>query len=233
MGAADGAATTAVFFLNAPHRSNILYIHTVSKSQSMRVASSLLSRSPSHHDRGIHGEALAELRGRPLRTAPKDGDCVDEPRERAPAGDERQDGPVPGTMQELRRHALMSRQVETGLIFMEMLGLDDACAYWRTAGIPEAIIDRLVNGHPGRAAASAEALEQARPKVPVDQRVSLFYCSSGRRQDLIGAAVVQAAIAIHQELGRDRAERMLRREGFDDDVVKRVLARTGSDRRRS
>lgn len=126
----------------------------------------------------------------------------------------------------------MSRQVETGLIFMEMLGLDDACAYWRAAGIPGTVIDRLVNGHPGRLAAPAGAPKQAPSDVAVDQRVNLFYCSSGRRQDLIGAAVVQAALAIRQELGRDRAERMLRREGFDDDVVDRVLAREDSGRRR-
>jgi hypothetical protein len=127
------------------------------------------------------------------------------------------------SMHEERRDALMSRQVETGLIFREMLGIDDALAYWRAAAIPESVIERLVNGHPGRVARSSGATTIAAAK-PADARVSLFYHSSGRRRDLIGAAVVQAAIAIQQELGRDRAACMLRRDGLPDDVVERVLA---------
>lgn len=134
-------------------------------------------------------------------------------------------------MQELRRNALVSRQVETGMIFMEMLGVDDARAYWRAANIPDIVIERLVNGHPGRVRPSPRPEASSAAELPVDTGISLFYCSAGRRQDLIGAAVVQAAIALSQELGRERAERMLRREGLGADVIDRVLSREGGGRR--
>lgn len=133
-------------------------------------------------------------------------------------------------MRELRRNALMSRQVEVGMIFMEMLGIEDARAYWRGAGLSEQVIDRLVHGHPVRAASLPGATEMPSRPAAADERISLFYCTAGRRQDLLGAAVVQAAIAIHQELGRDRAERMLRREGFDDDAIARMLMQDGARR---
>ncbi|QBE62915.1 hypothetical protein [Pseudoduganella lutea] len=135
------------------------------------------------------------------------------------------------TMQELRRNALVSRQVETGMIFMEMLGIDDARAYWRAANIPDIVIERLVNGHPGRVPPPLRSEASSAVEIPADTGISLFYCSAGRRQDLIGAAVVQAAIAVSQELGRDRAERMLRREGLGADVIDRVLSREGGGRR--
>lgn len=135
------------------------------------------------------------------------------------------------TMQEIRQDALMAQKVETGLIFMEMLGIGDALAYWRASGVSEAIIDRLVHGNP---AAKAPARQDSMPRshdVPVDERISLFYSNTGRRRDVVGAAVVQAALAVFQELGRERAELMLRREGLSDAVIDRVLAPGGEGRR--
>ncbi|GGY43046.1 hypothetical protein [Pseudoduganella albidiflava] len=114
---------------------------------------------------------------------------------------------------------------------MEMLGVDDARAYWRAANIPESVIERLVDGHPGRVPPLPQPEPSVATEMPVDSDISLFYCHAGRRQDLIGAAVVQAAIALSQELGRERAERMLRREGLGDDVIQRVLSREGNGRR--
>ncbi|MBB3224892.1 hypothetical protein [Pseudoduganella umbonata] len=134
-------------------------------------------------------------------------------------------------MQELRRNALVSRQIETGLIFMEMLGVDDARAYWRAADIPEIVIERLVNGQPGGIPPLPRPAPSVAADMPVDPHVSLFYCNAGRRQDLTGAAVVQAAIALSQELGREMAERMLRREGLGDEVIERVLSEERSGRR--
>ncbi|WBS05126.1 hypothetical protein OU994_13015 [Pseudoduganella sp. SL102] len=135
------------------------------------------------------------------------------------------------TTQEFRRNALVSRQVETGLIFMEMLGVDDARAYWRAANIPESVIERLVDGHPGRVPTLPRSAPSIAAEIPFDADISLFYCHAGRRQDLVAAAVVQAAIALAQELGRERAERMLRREGLGSDVIERVLSKEGSGRR--
>jgi hypothetical protein len=134
-------------------------------------------------------------------------------------------------MHELRQDALMAQRVETGLIFMEMLGIDDALAYWRTADVPEAIIDRLINGNPACNAPIQQSAAPSSQELPTDARITLFYSNTGRRRDVIGAAVVQAALAIFQELGRERAEQMLRREGLGEAVIRRVLAPHGEGRR--
>lgn len=135
------------------------------------------------------------------------------------------------SMQEIRQDALMAQRVETGLIFMEMLGLDDALAYWRASEVPESIIDRLVNGNPAGKAPASQACAPASRDLPTDARISLFYSNTGRRRDVVGAAVVQAALAIFQELGRDRAVQMLRREGLSEAVIDRVFAPHGEGRR--
>ncbi|MBB3221290.1 hypothetical protein [Pseudoduganella umbonata] len=134
-------------------------------------------------------------------------------------------------MHELRQDALMAQRVETGLIFMEMLGIDDALAYWRTSEVPEAIIDRLINGNRNGKAPVQQRSAPCSEELHTDARITLFYSNTGRRRDVIGAAVVQAALAVFQELGRERAEQMLRREGLGEAVISRVLAPHGEGRR--
>ena len=134
-------------------------------------------------------------------------------------------------MHELRQDALLAQRVETGLIFMEMLGIDDALAYWRTSEVPEAIIDRLIHGNANGSAPIEQTSAPCPQELPMDERITLFYSNTGRRRDVIRAAVVQAALAVFQELGRERAEQMLRREGLGEAVISRVLAPHGEGRR--
>lgn len=135
------------------------------------------------------------------------------------------------SMHELRQDALLAQRVETGLIFMEMLGIDDALAYWRMSEVPEAIIDRLMHGNTNGNASIQQSCVPYSQELPADTRITLFYSNTGRRRDVIGAAVVQAALAVFQELGRERAEQMLRREGLSEAVISRVLAPHGEGRR--
>ncbi|MUI11500.1 hypothetical protein GJV26_03195 [Massilia dura] len=114
---------------------------------------------------------------------------------------------------------------------MEMLGIDDALAYWRTSEVSEAIIDRLINGNTDCKTPVQQSSAPSSQDPPLDGRISLFYSNTGRRRDVIGAAVVQAALAVFQELGRERAEQMLRREGLSETVITRVLAPHGEGRR--
>ena len=114
---------------------------------------------------------------------------------------------------------------------MEMLGIYDALAYWRMSEVPEAIIDRLIHGNKHGNASIQQSCAPYSQELPADARITLFYSNTGRRRDVIGAAVVQAALAVFQELGRERAEQMLRREGLSEAVISRVLAPHGEGRR--
>lgn len=138
-------------------------------------------------------------------------------------------------MQTLRKEALMAQQIETGMLFMKMVGIEEARAYWQRANIPEAIVERLVHGNPRRGATPSggpvQANLQEMQPPQLDIRVNLFYCSTGRRQDMVCAAVVQAAVAIKDELGSEQAMDMLRREGLDEALIDRVLFLDGGRRR--
>lgn len=114
------------------------------------------------------------------------------------------------------------------MVFREMLGSDDARAYLRAQNVPPPVIERVLACDPTRNGA-AEAARSA--TAPLPDLHNAFYCHSGRRRDTVKAAVVQAALTIDRELGRERAENLLRREGLADEVIVRLFAADGVRRR--
>lgn len=134
--------------------------------------------------------------------------------------------------QELRKDPLTAQKVDIGRFFRKMLGGDDAQAYLRAENVPETVINRVVDGHATRLdqPGAGRAPSILPPPLPVDLR-NIFYGHSGRRHNVVKAAVVQAAIAVSKQLGRERATRLLQREDVPDDIIARVLADDGANRR--
>jgi hypothetical protein len=137
----------------------------------------------------------------------------------------------PNMMQEFRKDTLTAQKVGIGLIFKEMLGTNDARAYLNAENVPEPVIERVLAGSI-RQDNGSEGGAPAGPLPDLHNTFNTFYCHSGRRRDTVRAAVVQAAITVARELGRERAERLLRREGVPDKVIARVLSDDGVRRGR-
>lgn len=118
---------------------------------------------------------------------------------------------------QVRKDELTSGKIETGLVFEQMLGPDDARNYLRAEGVPESIIERVLAG------------EYRRPGTAItrdDGKVSLsgsFYANNGRRRDVVRSCIVQAALALRAQLGNERIARLLRREQLPEDVIGRVV----------
>lgn len=125
---------------------------------------------------------------------------------------------------QVRKDELTSGKIETGLVFEQMLGPDDARSYLRAQGVPDAIIERVLSGVVRRtASARAEdgsvTSSMARPERPGKS----FYASTGRRRDVVQSCIVEAALALRTQLGNERIARLLRREHLSEAVVERVL----------
>lgn len=123
-----------------------------------------------------------------------------------------------------RKDELTAGKIQTGLIFEQMLGPDDARNYLRAEGVPDAIIERVLSGacrrpDPAQAPASSAAAPEAGPQ----RRAERFYASSGRRKDVVQSCIVQAALALRAQLGNERIANMLRREKLPEQVVERVI----------
>ncbi|MBB3219611.1 hypothetical protein [Pseudoduganella umbonata] len=132
-------------------------------------------------------------------------------------------------MQETRKDELTAQKVHIAMIFREMLGPDDARAYLHAENVPEPVIERVVSGETTRLDQEPDPPATAPPPLP--DLNNIFYGSSGRRRNTVKAAIVEAALTVSKELGRDRAEQLLRREALPDDVIARVLAEDGAGRR--
>lgn len=110
-----------------------------------------------------------------------------------------------------RKDALTSGKIETGLVFEQMLGPEDARSYLQAEGVPEAIIARVLAGTFRRPGSS-----ESRPGGG-------FYAGSGRRKDVVQSCIVQAALALRAQLGNERIARLLRREKLPEAVIARVV----------
>lgn len=133
-------------------------------------------------------------------------------------------------MQEVRKDQLTAQKVDIGMVFRQMLGNDDAQAYLRAENIPEPVIERVLAGQTLRT--DDPGADAARPVIPPQADLqTMFYGHSGRRRNMVMAAIVQAAIQVAEQLGRERAERLLRREKVPDEIIVRVLAGDGANRR--
>jgi hypothetical protein len=121
-------------------------------------------------------------------------------------------------MPELRKDETTARKIDFALVCQKVSGTDSARDYLRAVGMPEPMIDRVLSEQDARA-------EFTPAPAPADetQRPPNFYCTPGRRRDVLAAAVVQAAISVRDTLGVDRAERLLRREGLPLPVIARVI----------
>ncbi|HEX8606223.1 MAG TPA: hypothetical protein VF774_26515, partial [Pseudoduganella sp.] len=120
---------------------------------------------------------------------------------------------------------------DIGMVFRQMLGNADAQAYLRGENVPEEVIQRVLAGETIRVdQLETEAAVLEPPANQVDLQ-NVFYGHSGRRRNMVMAAIVQAALLVSDQLGRDRAERLLRREAVPDEIIARVLAGDGANRR--
>jgi len=115
-----------------------------------------------------------------------------------------------------RKDELTSGKIETGLVFEQMLGPDDARNYLRAEGVPESTIERVLAGEHRRPGSA-----RTRDDGKVSSSGS-FYASNGRRKDVVRSCIVQAALALKAQLGNERIARLLRREQLPEDVIDRV-----------
>lgn len=132
---------------------------------------------------------------------------------------------------------MTAQKVNIGMIFRQMLGAHDAREYLAGENVPEPVIERVLAGQatrlsgpdasPPRAGPPHAEPVPAGPAAPLPDLQNIFYGHSGRRRNMVQAALVQAAITVGAQLGRERAERLLRREQVADEVIARVLADPG------
>jgi hypothetical protein len=102
-----------------------------------------------------------------------------------------------------------------------MLGADDARRYLLTEEVPGEVVDRLLAE--GTVRRSDSVLVEPLPPGPPPVANFGFYCHGGRRRDVVRSAVVQASLIVRDQMGLERAQNLLRREGLSDDVAERVL----------
>ena len=124
-------------------------------------------------------------------------------------------------MQQERRDELTAQKVETGLVFLHMLGVDDARRYLLTEEVPEDVVNRLLSDG-GVRRTDSMLVDPLPPALPGLAGFG-FYCHGGRRKDVVRSAVVQAALVVRDQMGIERARNLLLREGLSEDVAQRVL----------
>jgi len=125
---------------------------------------------------------------------------------------------------QVRKDELTSGKIETGLVFEQMLGPEDARTYLRAEGVPEATIERVLSGEFRRSgSAQARGSSVAASGPPLERLGEGFYASNGRRKDVVRSCIVQAALALRGQLGNERIARMLRREQLPEAVIERVM----------
>lgn len=125
-------------------------------------------------------------------------------------------------MQATRKDELTAKKVETGLVFLHMLGVDDARTYMLDREVPADVVERVLADGAGRRIDSVPLAP--RPSSPPPDIAGYgFYCHGGRRQDVVRSAVVQAALVVREQLGVERAQILLGREGLSHEVAQRVL----------
>lgn len=125
---------------------------------------------------------------------------------------------------QVRKDELTSGKIETGLVFEQMLGPEDARNYLRAEGVPDTIIERVLSGEFRRSGSAQAQGSSVAASEPLPERLGEgFYAGSGRRKDVVRSCIVQAALALRAQLGNERIARMLRREQLPDEVVERVM----------
>lgn len=163
-------------------------------------------------------------------------------------------------MRKPRKDAATARKVDIALIMQRSSGADVARQYLRGAYVDAEVIERVLSGGAARAAMTPVPWPPpgngATGQEPVPRSASQptehsadhsaahsadssahhpahdhpHHAGTGRRKDLASAAIVQAAIAVRDQLDAMRAENLLRREALPEEVIARVLAGTGPRR---
>lgn len=124
----------------------------------------------------------------------------------------------------LRTDELTSQTIETGLIFKQMLGVQDAREYLSSRNVSQTIIERvLYDGKRRSNLLSSEPHVTGLLSLAPPRLNESFYSNSGRRKDVLRMAVVQAALALRTQMGSERVEHMLNRELVPRDVIARVM----------
>jgi hypothetical protein len=110
----------------------------------------------------------------------------------------------------LRRENLVSRHIEVALVYEDMLGLEEAIAYLERENIPKGLAEQYL--HAARATGPGASDETAAPPVTC------------RRKNRVQDAIVEAALKIERNMGRDWALALLRKEDVPESVALRIAA---------
>jgi hypothetical protein len=136
-------------------------------------------------------------------------------------------------MRQLRKDDVTAWKIDIALVQQKISGTASARRYLQAESIAEEVIERVLAEYAARPEMAgagitmtaalypdAGAVEESEPAV---RGRPSPYSATGKRRDVIRAAMVQAAIAILELRDPDRAERLLRREGLPDPVIDRIL----------
>lgn len=136
-------------------------------------------------------------------------------------------------MRDSRQDEATARTIDIALVLRKLRGMDAATDYLRSAKVAEELIARTLTTDAIRASMTTPLRKppaDAGPE-PGSPKSPAFYQTTGRRHDVVRAALVQVAIALNGQRPAGRAEEILRREALSDDVIARVLGQDDSRRR--
>jgi hypothetical protein len=114
----------------------------------------------------------------------------------------------------MRRRNLVSQHVEVALVYKEMLGLDEAIDYLEREDVPQEIADRVL----------LTEFRRPLPAAPIAAGPAAMPFVGCRRKNRIHDAIVEAALKIDKQLGRDMALALLRQEEVPETVAARIFA---------
>ncbi|MBB3221110.1 hypothetical protein [Pseudoduganella umbonata] len=136
-------------------------------------------------------------------------------------------------MRDSRQDEATARAIDIALVLRKLRGMDAAKDYLRSAHVAEELIARTLTTDAIRASMTAPSRspDPDTGPVPGSPKATPFYQTTGRRHDVVRAALVQVAIALNGRQLAGRAEEILRREALSDDVIARVLGQDDSRRR--
>jgi hypothetical protein len=114
----------------------------------------------------------------------------------------------------VRNNTVMSQRIEVALVYQEMLGRDEAVRYLAQEGLPKETIARvLLSGN-----------RRASPMInPAGRSIQTPFAGC-RRKNYVHDAIVEAALKIEKQLGRDMALALLKDEQVPEAVTTRVIA---------
>ena len=136
-------------------------------------------------------------------------------------------------MRQLRKDDVTAWKIDIALVQQKISGTASARRYLEAESIAEEVIERVLAEYAARPEMAGAGITMTAALYPdagaVVESVPALrgrpspYSATGKRRDVMRAAMVQAAITLVEVRDPDRAERLLRREGLPEAVIARVL----------